>query len=211
MPTIHKSDVSFGGVKYTRIVNFSNKSKKFYVDIPKECANVMGYERIEDESLNGLEKKFLEGSEQFLNSKAKIRKVIAYKILMNCGEVQEREIRFESLGYHEDGIGIQVIAGVYNEKVFDFKDGRGKKTKNIMYESIPSSIPGFMSEEIYYWNREKYKIVDWTPEREEFFRTFGEAMSKLCRMVRDFLGDEKKLLDLIAKGARILPPPEQKQ
>jgi len=208
MSTIHRSDMSFGGVVYTRIVNFSIKLRKFSVAIPKECAEVLGYERIEDESLDGLEKKYRDASEAFLNTKAKMRKIIVYRILMNCGsDVRVGRSRFELLGYHDDGIGLQVVAGVYVEKKYNFTKA-GHEKLNTTYDQVKSSIPDFMSEEVHHWNCKKYKILDWTPEREEFFRTFGEAMSKLCQRVSDFLGDEKKLLELIANGSRILPPPD---
>lgn len=182
----------------------------FSVAIPKECVDILGYARLSDATLDGLEKKYHDESQKFLDAQAKTRKVILYKVLMNCVcEDRKTGCGFDKLGYEYDGIGIQVIAGVYVEKRISFH-GNKQDAENIIYELAESAIPKFMSEEkmIYDWNHGKYKIFDWTPEREEFFCTFGDAMSKLCRMVSKFFGDEKKLLALIENGARILPPPE---
>jgi hypothetical protein len=206
MPTISRSDAMFGGVRYTRTVNFSNKTRLFSVAIPKECTDILGYDRISDATLDGLEKKYHDESQKLLDAKAKTRKVILYKVLMNCAHDDLPKCdAFEKLGYNHDGIGVQVIAGVYLEKKFSFQGDR----QNTIYELVESSIPKLISEDgIYDWNHDKSRILDWTPEREEFFRTFGDAMSKLCRMVSKFFGDEKELLALIENGARILPPPE---
>ena len=45
------------------------------------------------------------------------------------------------------------------------------------------------------------EVLEWTPEREEFFRQIGLAMEDLILRLNSVFGDTKKLLKFIDDGA----------
>ena len=52
------------------------------------------------------------------------------------------------------------------------------------------------------------KVMDWTEEREAFFRNLGLAMETLVKQLHEFMGEPKKLAMFISKGMNFLPAPK---
>ncbi len=203
MPTITKCRAYFGGYYYQRTVTFSLKSKKFIVNLPKECTKVLPYWEISAESMKELEERFTQASNDYCSKTAKRRKVIVYRIEPH---LVENEVPLDPGNPGGDkGVGLSVFATVMNELTYESE--RRRKT----YEEIDSSIPVPLG---HTWSRldelhDGYQVIDWTPEREEFFRKLGVALIELVKRCHDEFGEKQKLLKAIDNGSRLLPAPKE--
>lgn len=200
MPTISRGQRGFGGYVYEQTITFSTRSKRFRVNLPEQCREALGLQYLEDESLAGLEKKLLAQSQAYLKMVSKERKVILYKI----------EMRIDTDGFQRDtlsfcdGLGIAAYAGVFVETEYE---GAAQASKIRRFKEVESTLPEALTCRHHNYDPDlaKWKCIDWTPEREEFFRRLGEAMTELCRRADAFFADEQKMLERIASGSRILP------
>ena len=190
----------FGPIKYTRRVVFWLKDKKFRCDIPKEAREVLGFQRITADSLKELEQKYDKAAQDYDSKIVKRRKVIVYSL---DAKMVEENLNFGGGTPLDQGAGLTVFARVMEELTYERRD-RDKR-----YETVKSSLPEAMC---YHWGEphivdvnNEMKVIDWTPEREEFFRQLGEALCELIRRCHKALSDDKKLIKAIDKRILKLP------
>jgi hypothetical protein len=202
MPTITKVQASFGGYRYQRTVKFSLKSRKFIADLPRECTKVLGYWEISAESMKELESRFMQASNDYCSKTAERRKVIVYRIEPHL--VEDNTPLDPECSNGADGVGLSVFAAVMNELTYE------SERRHKSYEEVDSSIPVALSHS---WSRldelhDGYLVIDWTEEREEFFRKLGVALIELVKRCHEEFGERDKLMKSIDRGLRLLPAPK---
>ena len=112
----------------------------------------------------------------------------------------------------DNPIGITVAACVADETVLAQADKGLQRT----YKRIESSLPEWHKPgHIPTWGTfdkggRAQNIIDWTPEREIFFKELIDSLEFMLIKVEEFM-EPDNILKVIDSHARLLPPPADKQ
>lgn len=184
MPVVSREKISFGDKgDFKKEIVYSSKSKDFTIALPDWMAEIVGYDKICYHTEDGADKRFWEAYEEYKKRLTKRQKVIAYIVQINAdvssenGEeclLSKNDISFFE-GDYAFGIGYKVLT----ESVYD-----DRKTYYDM-ENHRITLNG------------EWTIIDWTEQREKFFKETIKDLENLILRVNEFFQDNNKLLKLI--------------
>jgi hypothetical protein len=151
-----------------------------------------GVVRVDDKTLNGLEKKIGELETVIKSKKTTTRKVIAYELEACGGDDGFGNRTINSLFCPENGVGVKLTYRVCEEESVD---GKRELIMGGRYDSFLGRCF-------------RGTVIDWSNEREAFFRRLYENLSSAAVKAHQFLHgneDPTQLIDeAIAKGAGML-------
>lgn len=206
MATIKKETIGFNGVAIIREVKCDRKGI-FSINLPKDLWEKLGINsHIQAKDLDTVLREWDSLVKQFDEAMTSRRKVIVYKLEVTARVYREERPHQPILDKDEinftHGLAMDFAAGVFEEEHVKLK-GR----ENKIYHRTDTSIPygsGRLNH-VEYHGRD-YQIIDWSPEREEFFANVIGSFETLILRLHEFLGDEKpeKLLKLIDSGVPLL-------
>lgn len=163
---------------------------EFSADFPSPMVYILGRSKAKGKSLKECETDFWAGVQDFKEAHTQKRKVIAY--MMEGGG----DLAFRC------GIAMQLTAVVYEETKIAV-DGEKPRCE---YSEVESTLPDEMT---YVGNRYSHytfpqnaELIDWTPEREAFFKNLGDAMLAVVKAVSE-IRDADKLLALMESGSQL--------
>lgn len=181
-------------------VRYERSGDRFFVDVPPylDPQIGLGHLRTKDEDSDSKPPKHgrIYGSSPQGAVSAVKRAVDEYEKSTHT----KRKVLVYQLGYKKDG-----CEGVG----FHFSDQQGEGTalqvdwdvcwehtvgteKQLSHDSKSANGGRFSIDD--------WKIMEWTPQRQKFFEMFELALDQLIHRIDSFLGDEKRLLEMIDAG-----------
>lgn len=217
MPKISKVTLSFHG-KSQEFEMYYNREDGFYLkDFPKSWTDTVNATDTRNKSSyktsgHATEATLLKDAkiiiERYLDITAVTKKIIiiipAYgkRIQMQRTKLGHYSSPNSNVGNIKDGsesLDIDWAVG-FEWKVCVMTSG----AKRMSYEVILDAEYNEVEREVYPEELNAYNnsivILDWTPERHEFFLDMERRMEKLAKGLNEFFGNEKKMLAIIDSG-----------
>lgn len=166
-----------------------DSSGEFSAAYPPEMVRMLGKSKATGKSLKECETDFWAGVQDFKTANRKTRKVIAYRI-----ETEGRSFR--------SGIGCNLTAQVYEEEFIEVDGQDPRKEYTELENSLPDEMTTLGMGESNYSYPQRAKIIDWTEEREAFFKHLGESLLAVINAVAEIRNTEK-LLELVDSGSKL--------
>jgi hypothetical protein len=179
---------------YVMKVHLDPRSGPFYINPPEEVMELMGVKTVSATKMVEVLKKFNELMVEFYKQSIRVRKIIAYKINISAtiysygdnGDVIECLLNRNDVPFCK-GKGLQIEWGIYEERTYGFHVSYAKKCSDGTSYVI-HDIGG-------------RKIIDWTEQRESFFRSIDKCMDELLlRIHRQIDVQQEDLANLIDSG-----------
>ena len=211
MPQVRSRTVRFDGKNYVRKTTV-DKEGVFRIRLPVAARKILQCEEISAPTLKEVEDLWDEKVEEYKQARTVERKVIYYRFESNSAicrpdpnDPEGLECIFDSddISFCE-GVAIAVSAQVLTETTITYSDGKEFRTYNETKSSLPSSMTNVDRSYVPGANEDRDQIIEWTPERELFFKELGEAIETLILKMDNLLKDQKQLLEAIDSGARAL-------
>lgn len=189
MPIVSRQDAWCGGPAKL-IVTYSAKDRTFSAKLPERVAEKIGRPEVHGRTQKEVEDSFFTAGKEYKERLTSRRKILAYKVKMNVEIkrpggtwLQRKDISFAD---HMDvmGIGWTILTETEcdGEKRYERE---GRRFGEVFHKS-------------------EWTIIDWTEEREAFFRDATEAFKKLMIRIDGFFADEKAVLAVIDSGTKLL-------
>lgn len=183
---------------WKRVIKFNSKSEDFIIALPEWTHEALRIQEVRAKTLDEAERKFNKAIEDYKEANCVETKVIKYSL--------------------------KTTAYIFKDFTSNFGEGGGC----ILHTNEISFTDGACMEFSYYIAIKKqyphnttYKYIDgntghgegdscdkemeWTPEREKFFRETEKSFNKLIVKAYEFFNqDEKDLLENINKGIRLI-------
>ena len=226
MSVVKSTKTWFEGREFVRRVRFSSRSGLFSITLPKVIERTMGISEVRSETLDGVNTEYKRVLREYRDSQTTERKVIVYKVEANAyvwrlpdgapvGDdddgasvvFQVKDISFA------DGCGLTIFAEVMIERTLRTADGK----ESVSYEEVdddtlPKSLNqgnGRVADQ--FGATDDVKVVDWTPEREAWFRHIGLQLEDMVVNVCKALGNEKTAIELMDSGRMLMAPADQEK
>ena len=207
MPPLRKNTIYINAkngeaVAFTKITNFEVRSKKFSIQLPQWWADLIGYNTVHGDTLDQVDLAFREAGERFEQMSNKKRKVILYDfqskammfLLKNGGIVVGHEPNSK-----RDGVDLVGIDKCILRTDFGYEGGMSAEGTTaldfeytVCYEVTNDfeKYASYVTEDGYKVadnHLDKVKVIEWTPQREQFFAAFEMALTKLIVKMHTFL------------------------
>ncbi len=194
MPIVKTDTGYWPGYEYKRQVRYTNKDG-FTCMLPPEVAKRLGHDLVRGKDSEDCIRNWMRDLEDWKHSNTVVTKVILYRVQRNCYITTRPDIWKE--GDHlnwkvtmaEDdisfceGMAMAITAGVFEEKLTTYPDGRKSYEHDIIKDQLPDSIESGTGRWEYRVQGDPHiKKLPWTPEREEFFRKLARGMESLILM-----------------------------
>ena len=186
---------SYGGaLKFKKIITYSSTDDKFRIILPEYWHGPLGKKQVFADSRKLVNRLFIEARIEYEFRVKSKKKVIVYSFLSNIHiEIQGEKIETDDLNIYgekaETTTGLAIWYQVAWETVT--KEG-GKKWYNLKGFSVDK--PSYKSQ---------FGVMDYTPEREEFFKLLSHEIAVLAFNAHSFL--TQKELPQIIDHSRALP------
>ncbi len=193
MAVIHRDTFQVEGPNgredYTQVVKYSLKSFKFTIDLPDFMKDVWVKGFVEADTYKEVSKAFKSAMNDYRNLCSTFRQVILYSVTSD--PVDSRY-----------GCTLKVIAAVYSERVTKYPSGSERLDYTPVESSLASSHLRTHRGQWPTWNDEpgNHGVLDWTEQRETFFKYVLDTLAELTRRVNEITKDEKTLLGIADAG-----------
>lgn len=190
MAIISTETIRFEGNDYKKQIRCSSEGH-FSIKLPPTVVKRLKIEEVAGDTLEEVSNAWKKITKEYKEAQTEDRKIIAYEIEINEG------ISFAH------GMSLSVWASVFIEE----KTNVPGKLPVYKYRDV--DFEEMLPDELQYSGSfgvrdiEEKHIIDWTPERHEFFIAFHKAMSDLIKKVQT-LNNKKKLLELADSGTKLL-------
>jgi len=182
MAVIRKEQIYVAGEKFELVVKYSAKDQKFSIVFPAKVAECMRASVATGSSEKEARDCFNKICKEYTESATKVRKIIAYRTDINVrvfeGEGDDRKFVFEKNDIHfcdcdcALGIGYEVL------EESTIKD-------KVTYQNLQGRYRDLKSD---------WEIIDWTEEREAFFKKTVGALEKLIVAVDGYFKCKETLV-----------------
>jgi hypothetical protein len=215
-------------VDFKQVTTFNTREKRFSIKLPEWWANILDISAVTGTTLDAVDLAWHKAGEQFEQLTQHKRKVIIYDFLSSAmmfrmkdgslvvghephkdeGDVEECILRTKGAGYAEDdgamtfaeGTALSVWYGVAYEVTSDYEkyeiyvDEDGRRLCDNRMAHRPE---------------QKVKAIDWSPQREGFFKQFELELTKLIVKMHFFLrSDTNKVAELIDRFKHVSALPD---
>lgn len=197
MPQVRSRTVRFDGKSYVRKTTV-DKDGVFHIRLPMAARDILKCDEISAPTLKEVEKLWDEKMGKYKSARTIERKVIYYRIQCNSSEYEGEDISFC------DGVALAVAAQVLTETKGTYSDGKKSYSYRVEKSSLPDSMTRVDRSFHGLQNEDPDCMIDWTPEREAFFKQVGEAIDQLIVKLDSVLNNRERLLEIIDSGARVL-------
>jgi len=205
MAVVSKTEDVFGKLRIMKVVKFSGRNKQFEIDLP-EAAHLVCGEKVVDNTLDGVNKKFKDASEIFISSTEKKVKVVVLEFLADAIIERGGKTIFKNTEWgNYDGVSLKLRCEVYNKHTWTLHDG----DKVSKYLETPHNISESASFD--YTPSVGYKDtveIPWSKERERFFIQLVESFEELILKLNDFTKNVKSVIRLVDGGLKLLEAPK---
>jgi hypothetical protein len=181
MAIISKEQYWSAGHQFIKIVSYSPKNRRFYVDLPEWMAKAINTKKVSGLTQDEAERNFKNTCKSYEESVKKTKKIIAYKININGLVDEEKKDDFHFFGGKAIGIEYMILTETELE---------GKKNH--------------INENGNYKNISDYKIIPWTLANQSFFERTERSLDELINKVDEFFKDENKLIQFIDSNKPLL-------
>ena len=204
MPVINRERYRYEQGEFVRIIKFSSREGYFSCNLPPWIVEILNTKRVIGDTLDEVKNNYMKALKEAKTKSTVVRKVITYEIKV-AGYIfrPTKEspdgrciLRRNSRGWGSDispYTGLEIAYNVGEERTITV----GGKTR-IEYWDIDPDMSSPSRESAF------KTTIDWTPQREEFFKRLKYQMEELILKAVEFLDDSKTLLDMIDAG-RMLP------
>lgn len=191
MATISKEKIYFNDKPFMRTIRYSVKLTKFLIKLPTEVSVAMCVDDVAGDSESDVIDNFKAILKEYSGKKAKKKKIIVYKFPMS-GEVKAgRKTHTFSDGYSSDAHNDYSL-GIHYRIMFKCKLGD---------QDYYAHSDGTRDR----WGLEdEDKSIDWTVERELFFKDLKDSLGKLMLKVDKFLCNKKSIMKMIESKTKLL-------
>lgn len=175
-------------------VTFNKHLKSFFITYPANMKDFVTCDRETAVSLEEVEKNFWKKVKEFQESKRIEDKMIGFKFALQCAIIKNgivQEVRHEITNDNDNATGLLLTWEIARRVTI------GEKVTHYSQNG----------QQIHDW-QDEYKYMQWTPERELFFKTMQASLEKMVMRVDAFIGEEKEKLAAFIdtnKGVMLLP------
>lgn len=225
MSTVKSEKIRFEGKEFVKRVRFSSRSGLFSITLPRQIQERMNVGEVSSDTMKGVQAEFKKTVDMYKAAQTTERKVIVYKVEVNAwvwrlpdgapagSDDDDASVVFQANDISfADGCGLTIFAEVMVERTLRTADGE----ESLSYEEVdehtlPKSL-GLGNNRIAdrFGTTEDVRVIDWTPEREAWFRDVGLRLEDMVVNVCRTLGDTERALQLMDSG-RMLMAPEEKE
>lgn len=205
MSIISRTEDVFGKKSIMKVVKFSGRDKRFEIDLPK-AAHITCGEKVVDDTLDGVNKKFRQASEIYLNATEKKTKVIVLEFIAYAQIERDGDLVFDNKEWgNYDGVSLILRCEVFNKHSWKLHDGdivekyldaEHQISESAVFEYRPSV------------GHEDIIELPWTKEREQFFVQLVELFEDLILKLSNFTKNKKSVLQFVEKGLKLLEAPK---
>jgi len=192
MPVVSREKITFPGHgEFVKKIKYTSRSESFSIDLPNWMAESLDYSRVEGNTEIIARRKFDEAYEEYKARKTSIRKVIAYAVQIHAYIFDENDVCLlnkKDITFFEGdcafGMGFKILhESTYNDRItYYVADGHRHKVDI----------------------NDGWIVIDWTEDREKFFKETMKELESLILRVNKFFEDDKKFLDMIDNNQRLL-------
>jgi len=203
MPVVKTETIHIDGKEFKLQVRV-NADGKFRIKVPGMFQEKIGCSKeVVEPTMDKAWKAFNKLWKQYRAAQTTTRKVILYQCGMQAriiGADGECKLDVDDSDCHFTPGIVLAVAAVVAEESTTYRGEGQRSYKN--YKGLDSSIPESLSRKLRRVGcKDDSEVLEWTPEREEFFRQIGLAMEDLILRLNSVFGDTKKLLKFIDDGA----------
>lgn len=185
--------------KIYREIFYTSKRNKFYAPLPEIVAKFLDKKEVEADSLEACKNLWNRTLQEYIDRNTQKKKVIAYKVEANAivyGNDDKIIFRREDIDdWGEKRTGLTIAYTICYESIYN-------KEKEYVDEN--NNNAGIGSD---------YKIIEWNPQREEFFNQMELRLAYMVQKIFNFLTkqNKKRLLETIDSGMKLLPSIKHKE
>jgi hypothetical protein len=225
MTRVHKNSILLKGeggkfVDFVRIITYDAKAEKFSTTLPEWWSKILGYGTIFAETERELEVAWHEAQERFEELTTNKRKIIVYSFKSSA--VLSATKKGELIaGFGEDFDHVVFRSDQHgDEHAMSFTDGTALDVWfNVGYETTSKfeeykTYTDLEMSKIGDSRNKDLHVMEWTPEREDFFVNFRLELTKMIYKLEVFLnGSEQRMVKLIDefKSVPALPFPKENE
>jgi len=183
------------------VVKYTSTDDFFYVDLPDYIQSVVGKRMVRSDTRKGAIEAFKKAVREYEIRVLSKRKIILYLFRANVkGEVNGEPYEKYTLSlYHQQR---ELSSALNLWWTVCYETGLPEHTnakENTLYYNLDGS-----KLDLPYTSREDRIAIDWTEDREAFFRSFSQQLAELVYKADGFLNKTDDLLKLIDSG-NLLP------
>lgn len=209
MPVIKTDTLRFESKDFKRVIRVGSTGN-FSCEVPAAVTNTLGIKAVTGATLEQCMSEFNAALIRYKESRTEVRKVIIYAVKSRACIWDNREERviFRSDEIHfSDGLCLSVCVGVFNERKISATDGSAHYAYDLLECDLPRSICEYSNVlTSCLQGQQATKIIDWTPEREEFFNRIGKGLEAAVLQLSQ-LSNPATVLQLADSGVLALPAP----
>lgn len=183
---------------FQKVTTYSSKNRKrggFQIKLPDYMEGVLGKSIVWGHTQDEVDKAFNDRILEYNIRIASKRKVILYSILANVDTIIDgKAFNIDTLGLYSDKQKYSTGLAIWSVVCWETKTERGG-FKYYDDKGYSVSKPSYKSH---------YEVIDYSPEREAFFKALSEQIALMVYNADNFLKEKKKLLELI-DSSRALP------
>lgn len=194
MPIVKTDTGYWPGYEYKRQVRYTNKDG-FTCVIPAEAARVVGYASVGGKSCEDCVRNWEKAMENWKTALTVTTKVILYRVQRNIFMSTRPDFPVAGQDRHDwkctmstadisfcEGMALAITAGVFEEKAITI-NGKTHYSYDMIQDRLPDSIEEKAARlEHSYGRPDDVKRLEWTPEREDFFRKIARGLEALILM-----------------------------
>ena len=223
MAIIQKTKIKFGNIVVERVIK-CNSDGLFSIDYPSEVSCSLDKRVEEGATKDDVATEWWKTCDNILQAVVATRKVILYRFEANCKisnhhpDEEKAEDRWENIINRNDfsmgdGLIIGILADVFEETRKTFPDGKSSYEYDRVWDDdlqqwmgIRGTINhGRFRTSMWDLGGQPYKdLIDWTPERQEFFQSFNDNLAALIIKLNDMLSSSDNLLKVVDSGVKLL-------
>jgi hypothetical protein len=177
---------------FVLVVKYSAKNQKFTIEFPAAVAEAMHVTVARGSSEKEARDYFNKICKEYETEKTKHRKVIAYKIDINAhiceDEGDEYRVIFDRKDIHFSDCDSALGMGYEVLQESTIKD-------NVSYRRLSGSRFDLKSD---------WTVIDWTEERELFFKKTIGSLENLIMMIDDYFKNKEKLIEKIDQKSPLI-------
>jgi hypothetical protein len=193
MAIIQKENIQIcGASEFTKITKFSAKTHKFSIELPEHYKKLFDTKTVESETLNGVNKKFNQMIKDYDKLKSTRKKVISYSFsydgyLENNGKpVLDTREDYQQDEEHKQRSYISVSYKIIYLYKLDHYETYQNEDGSSAYSSHDD------------------KVIDWTAEREDFFKNLVKSIAILAYKGKNFFDQDDVLLKIDSFAGNLL-------
>lgn len=190
-----------GDTRGSMPVNYRSKSAMFNISLPAVTHGVLKTKEVWGKTQAEVEDFFRKKIDEYKKALTTKKRVILYTTHISLWN------EIDDSGFGGDDLDRDLDSSDARRRIEQAGHLELHFAYNLGYETDIAGTKSYTNEggDTIHVLRGEIQAIEWTAEREEFFKTLRQGFNDLAWKLHHFVNNETNVLKLIAKGGRLLP------